>query len=166
MAEEPSLSFYLPIAGGRIIGFIPFPGVLVLCEMQSVSSRIWTRIAVFISYGDNDYTTGTNSLVTVLSAPITIGIMFCSFFFVFFLFFLIRSKYLSLFLLSFSFTLWSAAMAKSIIQHVLIFVDYHKVWSSGCDQMICLYLPNPKEFCAFHFLGQILGCAYTICSYG
>ena len=56
MAEEPSLSYYLPIAGGRIIGFIPFPRVLVLCEMQSVSSRIWTRIAVFISYGDNDYT--------------------------------------------------------------------------------------------------------------
>ena len=59
MAEEPSLSYYLPIAGGRIIGFIPFPRVLVLCEMQSVSSRIWTRIAAFISYGDNDYTTGT-----------------------------------------------------------------------------------------------------------
>ena len=31
-AEEPSLSYYLPIAGGRIIGFIPFPRVLVLCE--------------------------------------------------------------------------------------------------------------------------------------
>ena len=60
MAEEPSLSYYLPIAGGRIIGFIPFPRVLVLCEMQSVSFRIWTRIAVFISYGDNDYTTGTS----------------------------------------------------------------------------------------------------------
>ena len=60
MAEEPSLSYYLPIAGGRIIGFIPFPRVLVLCEMQSVSSRIWTRIAVLISYGDNDYTTGTS----------------------------------------------------------------------------------------------------------
>ena len=29
--------------------------------MQSVSSRIWTRIAVFISYGDNDYTTGTSN---------------------------------------------------------------------------------------------------------
>ena len=57
MAEEPSLSYYLPIAEGRIIGFIPFPRVLVLCEMQSVSSRIWTRVAVFISYGDNDYTT-------------------------------------------------------------------------------------------------------------
>ena len=59
-AEEPSLPYYLPIAGGRIIGFIPFPRVLVLCEMQSVSSRIWTRIAVSISYDDNNYTTGTS----------------------------------------------------------------------------------------------------------
>ena len=48
----------LPIAGGRIIGFIPFPSVLVLCEMQSVSSRIWTRVAVSISYDDNHYTMG------------------------------------------------------------------------------------------------------------
>ena len=39
-AEEPSLPYYLLIAGGRIIGFIPFPKVLALCEMQSVSSRI------------------------------------------------------------------------------------------------------------------------------
>ena len=39
-AEEPSLPYYLRITGGRIIGFIPFPRVLVLCEMQSVSSRI------------------------------------------------------------------------------------------------------------------------------
>ena len=61
-AEEPSLSYYLPIAGGRIIGFIPFPRVLVLCEMQSVSSRIWTRVAVSISYDDNDYTTGTSKI--------------------------------------------------------------------------------------------------------
>ena len=29
--------------------------------MQPVSSRIWTRVAVFISYDDNDYTTGTQS---------------------------------------------------------------------------------------------------------
>ena len=58
-AEEPSLPYYLPIAG-RIIGFIPFPRVLVLCEMLSVSSRIWTRVAVYISNDDNDYTTGTS----------------------------------------------------------------------------------------------------------
>ena len=56
-AEEPSLSYYLPIAGGRIIEFMPLPRVLVLCEMQSVSSRIWTRVAVSISYDDNHYTT-------------------------------------------------------------------------------------------------------------
>ena len=29
--------------------------------MQPVSSRIWTRVAVFISYDDNHYTTGTNN---------------------------------------------------------------------------------------------------------
>ena len=67
-AEEPSLSYYLPIAGGRIIGFICFPRVLVLCEMKSVSSRIWTRVAVFNSYDDNNYTTGTsNDLSTMIS---------------------------------------------------------------------------------------------------
>ena len=56
-AEEPSLPYYLPIAGGRIIGFIPFPRVLVLCEIQLISSRTWTRIDVSISYDDNHYTT-------------------------------------------------------------------------------------------------------------
>ena len=35
------------------------PRVWVQCEMQSVSSRIWTRVAVSISYDDNDYITGT-----------------------------------------------------------------------------------------------------------
>ena len=54
------LYYYLPIAGGRIIGFIPFPRVLVLYEMQSISSRIWTRSAVSISYDDNHYTTRTS----------------------------------------------------------------------------------------------------------
>ena len=36
----------------------------MLCEMQSVSSRIWTRVAVFISYDDNDYTTGTSRITS------------------------------------------------------------------------------------------------------
>ena len=60
-AEEPSLPYYLPIAGGRIIGFIPFPRVFVLCKMQSVSPRIWTRVTMSISYGDNHYTMSTSS---------------------------------------------------------------------------------------------------------
>ena len=42
-----------------IIGFISFPRVLVLCEMQLVSSRIWTRVTVSIFYDDNHYTTDT-----------------------------------------------------------------------------------------------------------
>ena len=67
-AEEPSLPYYLPIAGGRIIGFIPFSRVLVLCEMQSVSSRIWTRVTVSISYDDNHYTTGTSNQFTDLKS--------------------------------------------------------------------------------------------------
>ena len=55
----------LPIAGGRIIGFIPFPRVLVLCEIQSVLSRIWTRITVSISHDDNHYTTGGSLLLSI-----------------------------------------------------------------------------------------------------
>ena len=43
-------SFYLPIASGRIIGFIPFPRVLVLCEMLTASFRNWTWVTVSISY--------------------------------------------------------------------------------------------------------------------
>ena len=35
--------------------------LLVQCEILSVSSRIWTRVAVSISYDDNHYTTGTSS---------------------------------------------------------------------------------------------------------
>ena len=33
--------------------------------MQSVSSRIWTRVAVSISYDDNHYTTGTSNIYYV-----------------------------------------------------------------------------------------------------
>ena len=42
--------------------------------MQSVSSRIWTRIAVFISYGDNDYTTGTSKAVCDGETQYTLGL--------------------------------------------------------------------------------------------
>ena len=42
--------------------------------MQSVLSRIWTRVGVSISYDDNHYTTGTSSVshnrVQVLSIPV------------------------------------------------------------------------------------------------
>ena len=34
--------------------------------MQSVSSRVWTRVAVSISSDDNDYTTGTSKVTKEL----------------------------------------------------------------------------------------------------
>ena len=74
MAEQPSLPYYLPIAGGRIIGFIPFSRVLVQCEMQSVSARIWTRGAVSISYDDNDYTTGPITFLPMMRKIWTVQI--------------------------------------------------------------------------------------------
>ena len=37
--------------------------------MQSVSSRIWTRVAVFISYDDNDYTPGTSQQKPIGEEP-------------------------------------------------------------------------------------------------
>ena len=75
-AEEPSMSYYLPIAGGRIIGFIPFPRILVLCEMQSVSSRFWTRVAVSISYDDNHYSTGTFKMMISITVSAYLFIYF------------------------------------------------------------------------------------------
>ena len=54
--KEPSLCFYLSKAGGRTIELIPFPRVLAQWEMQTALSRIWTWVAVFISY-DGNYNT-------------------------------------------------------------------------------------------------------------
>ena len=59
-AKEPSLSYYLPFAGGRIIRFIPFSRVLVVCEMPSALYRIWTHVTVSISNNDNHYTMVTS----------------------------------------------------------------------------------------------------------
>ena len=58
------LLYYLPIDGGRIIVFIPFPRILAICEMQSVWSRIWICVTMSISYDDNHYTTSTSLQVT------------------------------------------------------------------------------------------------------
>ena len=46
----------------------------MLCEMQSVSSRIWTCVAVSISYDDNHYTTGTSKLNVDISIHIYVYI--------------------------------------------------------------------------------------------
>ena len=54
--KESSLLNYLPIACGRIVGFIPFLKVLTLFQKQTASARIWTRFPVSISNDDNHHT--------------------------------------------------------------------------------------------------------------
>ena len=65
--EEPSLSYYWPIAGGRIMGYISFPRVLVICKMQVTLFGIWTWTAVSISYNSNHYTMNTSFLISLMS---------------------------------------------------------------------------------------------------
>ena len=74
----------------------------------------------------------TKLLVSAPSAPITVGItdslmfkslfIFCS---------QAMSRYLSLFLIHFNFTLWTGRTANSTIRQALFFVYYHKECSSS-----------------------------------
>ena len=54
--KEFYLLGHLLTAGGRIVGCIPLPTVLALCEIQTASISIWTLVAVSISNNDNHYT--------------------------------------------------------------------------------------------------------------
>ena len=62
-AKEHCLPYYLFMAGGRIVEFILFPTLLAQCEIQTATSRIWTRVAVIISHDDIHYTTCASSCV-------------------------------------------------------------------------------------------------------
>ena len=108
-----------------------------------------------------------NPLVTVPKAPITIGII-VSFMFHNCFNSLARSKYLSFFSYSFSFILWSAGTAKLTILQILFFFFCWLLlglvfWPRWGDPSVC---QSPIGVYVCHFLGQMLGCAYTICSYG
>ena len=59
--KEPSIPNCLLKARGRIVGLILFSKLLKLREMQTASSRIWTRVAVSISNDDNNYTTSAST---------------------------------------------------------------------------------------------------------
>ena len=74
-AEEPCLSYYLPIAGGRIIGFIPFPRVLVLiflfivgntCVGQECNRREFVKPNVLLAVGTD---LGQNSRPYIVLKP-------------------------------------------------------------------------------------------------
>ena len=108
----------------------------------------------------------TNPLVTVLRAPITIGIIITFMFHSLFVFLnsFARSRCVSIFSLSFNFTLWSVGTARFTILQVLFFVvAYYEVWPRLGDPFVS---PNLRGVCASHFPRQMQGYAYTICSYG
>ena len=110
----------------------------------------------------------TNPLVTVSNAPITIDIIVTCMFHSFFNS-LSRSKYLSFFSHSFSFTLWLTGTAKSIILQIVFF--FFCCWLL----LGLVFWPRFGNPCVFqspigvylcYSLGQVLGCVSTICSYG
>ena len=72
---------------------------------------------------------------------------------------LARSRYLSFFSHSYSFILWSARTAKSTILQIQGLV----LWPRLGDSFVC---QSPIRVYVCHSLGQMLGYAYTICSYG
>ena len=96
-----------------------------------------------------------NPLATVPSVPVTTGVN-VTFMIRRFLFSLAKSRNLSFFSLSFSFSLWSAETSMSTIQQViflsyfflnlLFFIGYHYFRSSGRDSVIRLYLKIPEKF--------------------
>ena len=100
----------------------------------------------------------TKPLVTILSAPITIGITIN---FIFYSFFISLAKYwyLSLFLLSFIFTFWSARMAQSTIQSVF-FSFFFLLLSLGLvtwliQRILCVSFSRMiSELCIFHLFGK------------
>ena len=113
-----------------------------------------------------------NSLVTVPQEPITTGIIVTIMFYIFFNS-LARLRYLSLFSHSFSFILWSAGKAKSAILQILsVFFFFFCCWlllRSGLRAEIrwsVFIWKSQRSLCVCHFIGQVLGCAYTICWHG
>ena len=79
---------------------------------------------------------------------------------------LARSRYLFFFLLSSYFILWSAGRAKFTIFQILFFflIIISLVYWPRLSYLFVCQSPIRVDVC--HSLGQLLGCAYTICSYG
>ena len=151
-------------------------GLSLEFEWQQVSSSLLSILAVLnnavvwmVSTRPPTFKSSSlfdNPLVTVPKAPITIG-KIVTFEFHSFFNSLARSRYLPFFSNSFTFILWSAGTAKSTILQILFFFCWLSLglifWPilgdpSECQSRIGVYV--------CYFLGQVPGCAYTICSYG
>ena len=66
-----SLSCYLPTAGRKLVGFIPFVEmVLELCEMPTASSRFELGSPCSILNNGNHYTTSTSKICPCIGRPL------------------------------------------------------------------------------------------------
>ena len=148
----------------------------ILSDSKSQVSRTLLSILADINnvffYGSDStsysksFTPSNNHMVTVPSAPIIFGIrvtfMLHSFFRS-----LARSRYLYILILLIIFQFYPLVSRNSIVNYSaasLFFCTSLRllVWPRLSDPFVS---QNPKEFCASHFLGRILGCFYTVCSY-
>ena len=107
-----------------------------------------------------------NPLLTVPKAPIAIGMIFTCMLHFFFFNSLASSRYLSFFSHSFTFILWSAGTVKSTILQVLFFCWLLLDLVFGPRLGYPFVCENTTGVYVCYFLGQVLGCAYTICLYG
>ena len=115
-------------------------------ECFDLSSYFQVLQSFYQSYGDCTKSTNYNWYNHHFYYPRFLGFFFNS---------LARLRYLSLFSLSFNFTLWSPGTAKSIILQVPpFFVDYHTIWSSCRYQVICLYVKIPEKLVGLIFLDK------------
>ena len=146
-----------------------FTGVWVIASLlksPGLVSGSWPFLAM-LSFGESTRPPTSKSsrpfnkhLVIIPKAPITIGTI-VTFMFHSFFNFLARSRYLSFFSYSFIYILWSAGTAKSTMPFFFSWSLWGLVfWPRLDDQFVC---SSPIGVYACHFLGQVLGCAYTIC---
>ena len=126
----------------------------ILNILANLNDAMIGRIVIFPLISDSSGLL-SKPLETVPSAPITNTIT-VTFSFQSFLSSQARSKYLSIFSLSFIFTLWSAG---TISFFFFFFVRCDLVWSSGRDWVICFILMLCVSFswtdtglCIYHFL--------------
>ena len=97
-----------------------------------------------------------NPLVTVPRAPNTITTL------MFHIFFKFPSK-VELLILLFTFFQFYSGVSRDREIYNFESSLFLLIWLKLRDPFLC---QNPKGVCVSHFLGQMLGCAYIICSYG
>ena len=132
----------------------------ILVKSPGLVSGFWPFLAMLSSRPLN------NPFVIVPKAPISTGTIF-TFMFHTFCNSLARSRYLSFFPHSFRLILWSTGTAKSTILQILflLLIITRSDLLAGIRWSVCMS-HSPIGIYASHFLGQVLGCAYTICLYG